>query len=116
MNQFLSGAIMMACFVAGLFFLRFWRSTRDRFFALFALSFWLLALERIILVTLDPIDETRTFVYLIRSMAFAVIVMAILDKNRSLVSEGSPRPAAPRRREPERVGPDRAPRPGGSVA
>lgn len=83
MNQFVSGAIMMACWVAGLFFLRFWRETRDRFFAGFALSFWLLALERVILVMLDPIDETRTFVYMIRSLAFAVIVLAVVDKNRA---------------------------------
>ena len=82
MSQFLSGAIMMACWTAGLFFMRFWRSTRDRFFGLFALSFWLLALERIILALLDPVDETRTYVYLIRSLAFAVIVLAIVDKNR----------------------------------
>lgn len=83
MNNFISGAIMMACWVAGLFFLRFWRETRDRFFAMFALSFWLLASERVILVMLDPIDETRTFVYLIRSLAFAVIVLAVVDKNRA---------------------------------
>jgi hypothetical protein len=82
-NNFISGAIMMACWVAGLFFLRFWRETRDRFFAMFALSFWLLASERVILVMLDPIDETRTFVYLIRSLAFAVIVLAVVDKNRA---------------------------------
>lgn len=83
MNSFISGAIMMACWVAGLFFLRFWRETRDRFFLMFAASFWLLALERVILVMLDPIDETRTFVYLIRSLAFAVIVLAVVDKNRA---------------------------------
>lgn len=83
MNQFISGAIMMACWVAGLFFLRFWRGTRDRFFAMFALSFWLLALERVILLMFDPIDETRTFVYLIRSLAFLVIVLAVIDKNRA---------------------------------
>lgn len=90
MNSFISGAIMMACWVAGLFFLRFWRETRDRFFALFALSFWLLALERVILVMLDPVDETRTFVYLIRSLAFAVIVLAVIDKNRA----SGPEPAS----------------------
>lgn len=83
MNQFISGAILMACWVVGLFFYRFWRSTRDRFFAMFALAFWLLGLERVILAWLNLIDESRSFVYLIRSLAFLVIVVAIVDKNRA---------------------------------
>jgi hypothetical protein len=94
-NQFVSGAIMMASSVAGLFFLRFWRDTRDRFFALFAVAFWLLALERVVLVFFEPIEESRTFVYLIRSLAFILIVVAIVDKNRA--GGGAPAPAPARR-------------------
>jgi hypothetical protein len=89
--QFLSGAIMMASLVAGLVFLRFWRQTRDRLFATFALSFWLMALERLILAAIEPVDETRTFVHMIRLMAFLLIVVAIIDKNR-----GASRAAAAR--------------------
>ncbi len=33
--------------VAGTFFLRFWRKTRDRLFILFALSFFLMAANRV---------------------------------------------------------------------
>ncbi len=85
-NQFMSGAVMLASWAAGLFFLRFWQRTRDRFFGMFAVAFWLLALERILLLMLDPVwgDETRTYVYLIRSLAFVVILVAIVDKNRTL--------------------------------
>lgn len=83
MIQFISGAIMMACWVAGLFFLRFWRKTGDRLFAIFGLAFWMLAGERVILALINPENEARTFVYVIRLFAFILILWAILDKNRS---------------------------------
>ena len=41
MELMLMGAIAAGWLVAGLFFFRFWRQTRDRFFLWFALSFWL---------------------------------------------------------------------------
>lgn len=83
MIDFLSGAFFMACLAAALVFLRFWRRTGDRFFALFAASFGLLAGERLILVFIQPADEARTFVHLIRLAAFAIIVVGIVDKNRA---------------------------------
>ncbi len=49
MKQLLAGALAMGFGVAGLFFLRFWRKTRDRLFALFALSFFVMALNRVVL-------------------------------------------------------------------
>lgn len=39
MDLMLLGAISMASLVAGLFFLRFWRDTGDRFFLFFAVAF-----------------------------------------------------------------------------
>ena len=39
MDFMLWGAISMASLVAGLFFLRFWKDTGDRFFLFFAVSF-----------------------------------------------------------------------------
>jgi ABC-type Co2+ transport system permease subunit len=89
MIQFMSGAVCMASVAAGLVFLRFWRRTGDRFFAMFAASFALLGLERVILALLQPVDETRTFVHLIRLVAFALIVLAIADKNRAARGEGT---------------------------
>ena len=83
MIHFMSGCIFIASLCAGLVFLRFWRRTGDRFFAMFALSFWLLGLERVILALIQPVDETRTFVHLIRLVAFGLIVLAIADKNRA---------------------------------
>ena len=39
LNQLVTGAIVMGYAVAGLFFIRFWRQTRDRLFLIFAVSF-----------------------------------------------------------------------------
>ncbi len=80
-NHFLWGALALGCWVAGLFFLRTWRTTRDRFFLLFAGAFWLLSLNWIVL-TFVPSTESRPHVYLIRLGAFALIILAIIDKNR----------------------------------
>src|SRR6185437_2491408 len=45
----LSGVIIAGYAVAGLFFVRFWRRTSDRLFAIFGLAFWLLCIQRILL-------------------------------------------------------------------
>ena len=50
MENFIIGVIAMASWIAGLFFLRFWRETRDRLFLIFAIAFWLLGLTRFALV------------------------------------------------------------------
>ena len=83
MNPFFWGVIAMACWTAGLFFFRFWRQTRDRLFVLFALAFWLLCLNWVILGIALPSEETRHYVYLLRLAAFLLIVVAIVDKNRA---------------------------------
>lgn len=75
---FLSGCLTMGYAVAGLFFLRFWRESRDRLFAFFAVAFWILAVQRAV-VTLVQVSE---LVYLLRALAFVLIIVAIVDKNR----------------------------------
>ncbi len=82
MTQFLFGAIVMACAVAGLFFLRFWRKTRDRLFAVFAVAFWVLGLNWLALA-FTRADEVRPALYVVRLLAFLLILVAIIDKNRS---------------------------------
>ena len=79
----LLGATVMGFFVAGLFFLRFWRDTSDRLFAMFAFGFWTLALNWAMLAVIHPSSETRHQVYLIRLIGFALIIGGIVDKNRT---------------------------------
>jgi uncharacterized membrane protein len=87
--QLIPGAIVMGYAVAGLFFLRFWRQTRDRLFFIFAISFWLLGAQRLALALTDQPVETRTGLYLVRLLAFLLILLAIVDKNRGRGASGS---------------------------
>ncbi|MEP7008334.1 MAG: DUF5985 family protein [Sphingomonas bacterium] len=82
LSAFLAGAITMGCATAGLFFLRFWKRTRDRLFIAFALAFWLLAFGQTLLTFSQASAEERTWLYLIRLVAFALILLSIWQKNR----------------------------------
>lgn len=82
-GQFLSGALMLGFWTIGMFFRRFWKKTRDRFFAVFAWAFWVLAIERVALMLLSPDNEFRPYIYTIRLLAFLLMIGAIIEKNRS---------------------------------
>ncbi|NUR45181.1 MAG: hypothetical protein HOP91_03350 [Sphingomonas sp.] len=73
----------MGFFVCALFFLRFWRRTGDQLFLAFALAFGLLGLGQTIIALASIPTEERSSLYLIRLAAFALIIVAILRKNRS---------------------------------
>lgn len=85
MNEFLSGVATAGALGVGLFFLRLWRETRDRFFVLFGVAFWALALNWFVLVLVAPASEHRHYFYVLRLVAFLLIIVAIVDKNRSRV-------------------------------
>ena len=83
MNHMLLGGIAIASFIAGLFFLRYWRSTRDRFFLYFMLAFWIEAVNRIDMALTDAWNEDDSPVhYLVRLVTYGLILLAIWDKNR----------------------------------
>ncbi len=84
MKDFISGYIFACFFLVSLSFLRFWWKSRDRFFALFSLAFLLLAIERVVLAYLVQTSwEAREPVYLIRLLAFVIIIGSIYDRNKS---------------------------------
>lgn len=81
-GSLLAGAVAMASCVAALFFLRFWRQTRDGFFLYFAAAFALDAVTRFVLSAADLSEETEPLVYLARLVTFCLIIVAIVRKNR----------------------------------
>jgi predicted permease len=83
MNQFVLGALVMASGVIGLFFLRFWRKTRDRLFVFFAAAFWLLGANWLLLAWVRRDEAQSALLYAIRLMAFGLILVGIWSKNRS---------------------------------
>ena len=81
MIEFLSGAVTMGFVIAAVFFLRFWRRTRDRFFVAFSIAFFLLALNQALAQWLGAADERVMYTYLLRVLGFVIILAAIIDKN-----------------------------------
>jgi hypothetical protein len=82
MNQFLLGGIAVGCFAVGLFFMSYWRSTNDRFFLFMMLSFWIEGLNRIAMAYTESWREDIPAHYLVRLFSYALILVAIWDKNR----------------------------------
>lgn len=82
MNLMLLGAIATSCFIASLFFMRFWKTTHDRFFLFFAISFAIEGCGRIAQGVISYSDEQEPLFYLSRLVSFVIILWAIVDKNR----------------------------------
>lgn len=82
MREFIWGVLTMASVVAALFFLRYWRTSRDRFFAYFAVAFAAMAVDWLGHVLVEMADPFRAEVYIARLIAFVIILVAIIDKNR----------------------------------
>lgn len=79
--DFLAGAVACTYAVAGVFFLKFWRRTRDRLFLSFACAFALLAINQVLVDRIDVDDGHRGLVYLLRVVGFLLILYAIVAKN-----------------------------------
>lgn len=89
MISFLQGLNTMGFALAGLYFLRFWKQTRDVFFVWFAAAFWLLAANYAIegMFTFGP---GSIFRFVLRLIGFALIIFGVFSKNL----------ASPRKMEP----------------
>lgn len=81
MIDFIWGAISMSCLAIGLRLLSFWKDTHDRLFAYFAAAFGALGVNWLLLEVFQPPSEPRHYFYLVRLLAFLLIIAGILDKN-----------------------------------
>src|SRR5262245_48390247 len=81
MIDFLAGALTLAYAIAALHFVQFWRRTGDRLFIAFAAAFTLLALNQITVFALGVTDELYSYAFILRVLGFALILLAIVDKN-----------------------------------
>lgn len=78
---YVDGLFTCAALVAALFFLRFWRDSRERLFGSFAAAFALMAVSSLLPVIWDSLNDERPAVYLPRLAAFGVIILGVLRKN-----------------------------------
>lgn len=82
-NTLVLGAIAVADLVAAMLFLRYWLSSRDRFFLFLVASFLIEAVNRTAsALSGSPGDESALH-FGVRLLAYALILVAIWDKNRA---------------------------------
>lgn len=78
---FLIGVIVTASFTASLYFLKFWKQTRDLLFLAFSAAFLIEGLNRLPRLFVDQ-PESNPLTYVVRGFAFLLLLGAILYKNR----------------------------------
>jgi uncharacterized membrane protein HdeD (DUF308 family) len=80
-ESFLLGVIATSSLTAGLFFLKFWKQTRDSLFLAFGLAFVIEGLNRCAVLFLAKPNEGSPYIYGVRLLAFLLILGAIVYKN-----------------------------------
>jgi uncharacterized membrane protein HdeD (DUF308 family) len=78
---FLLGVIATSSLTAGIFFLKFWRRTRDSLFLAFAVAFLIEGVNRTAVLFVAKPNEGSPAIYIVRLFAFLLILAAILRKN-----------------------------------
>jgi hypothetical protein len=82
-DAFLLGFIVAASFVALLFFLRFWKSTRDPLFLAFGIFFATQGFSQSAVLGLQHPNEGAFWIFLLRLISVTGVLGAILWKNVS---------------------------------
>jgi hypothetical protein len=80
-KEFLWGLLTMASAIASLLFLRYGKVTRERLFLFFSAAFLAMTFNWLGLALIEPDNEHRHIAYLLRLLAFVLILAGIIDKN-----------------------------------
>ena len=80
-DAFLIGIIVMSAITAGTFFLRFWKRTGDVLFGAFAAFFFVEAIFRVAVALSPRPNEGELWSYLLLIGGYAVLLLAIANKN-----------------------------------
>lgn len=83
MTLFIYGVLTAISVTIATFFLKFFRDSKDRLFGFFAAAFAVLAVDWLAHALLVPRHESQHYLFLIRLVAFVLIIAGIVDKNRS---------------------------------
>jgi uncharacterized membrane protein HdeD (DUF308 family) len=78
---FLLGCITASSLIIGLFFLRFWKTTKDALFLAFAIFFVIQGGSHAFVVSLSHPNEGSFWLFLVRLLSILVVLGAILWKN-----------------------------------
>lgn len=80
---FFLGVAATSSAAVGVFFYRFWRETRDVLFLAFASAFWLMASNWAAQSFVARDEPYYALLYLLRLLAFGVIIAGVAHKNRT---------------------------------
>jgi hypothetical protein len=80
-EAFLLGVIATTSLIAALYFFKFWKSTRDSLFLCFSIAFFIEGLNRTAIIFVANPNEGASWIYLVRLLAFLIILGGILNKN-----------------------------------
>lgn len=80
-EAFLLGVVVTLSLVAALFFFKFWRRSRDSLFLAFGAAFLIEGLNRLGYLFLENPNEGAPAIYIVRLVAFLLILGAIVRKN-----------------------------------
>ena len=83
MSYFMSGLLTAMSATISLFFLKFFRESRDRLFAFFAAGFALLGVNWATPTLFTLRSESQHYWFLIRLGGFLLIIAGVIDKNRA---------------------------------
>jgi uncharacterized membrane protein HdeD (DUF308 family) len=83
LDGFLLGLIVIASLASGLFFLKFWKRTRDPLVLAFGAAFLIEGINRIGFLLVEKPNEGSPAIYVVRLLAFLLILAAIIRKNRA---------------------------------
>jgi hypothetical protein len=83
LEGFLLGVIVIASLAASLFFLKFWKRTRDSLFLAFGAAFLIEGINRLGFLLVEKPNEGSPAIYIVRLLAFLLILAAIIRKNRT---------------------------------
>ena len=85
---FLIGVISTCSVVAGIFFLKFWRKTRDFLFLAFGAAFLIEGLNRAAVLLVSRPNQGHPLIYGVRLFVSLLILAAILKKNYGRAGQG----------------------------
>jgi uncharacterized membrane protein HdeD (DUF308 family) len=80
-EAFLVGVISACSFLAGLYFLKFWNRTHDSLFLCFSIAFFIEGVNRVATLHVQHPNEGNPWTYVVRLVAFIIILGGILEKN-----------------------------------
>ena len=83
LETFLLGVIVTACLIAGVFFFKFWKKTRDTLFLGFGAAFLIEGVNRMAFLFLEDPSVGSPIIYTVRLLSYLLILGSIVQKNRN---------------------------------